>query len=90
MRVSGCCSFQSPHVVVRTEIDYRKPAKLGDHRTVIGRLEELEGVRFWCGFEIVREADGTQLITSRQQLAMVQMPEGRPVRLPAEWREYEL
>lgn len=75
-------------VVVRTEIDYRKPAKLGDHLTVRGRLAEFDRVRFWCEFEIVREADGLQLITSRQQLAMVQMPEGRPVRLPDEWAEF--
>jgi YbgC/YbaW family acyl-CoA thioester hydrolase len=75
-------------VVVRTEIDYRKPAKLGDHLTVRGRLEEFDKVRFWCGFEIVRDSDGLQLITSRQQLAMVQMPAGRPVRLPAEWQAY--
>ena len=76
-------------VVVRTEIDYRKPAKLGDHLTVHGRLEEFDRVRFWCGFEIVRDADGTQLITSRQQLAMVQMPAGRPVRLPEDWKRFE-
>jgi hypothetical protein len=25
------------------------------------------------------------LITARQALALVQMPEGRPVRLPTEW-----
>ena len=76
-------------VVVRTEIDYRKPAKLGDHLSVRGRLEEFDKVRFWCGFEIVRDADGVQLITSRQQLAMVQMPAGRPVRLPAEWAKFK-
>ena len=75
-------------VVVRTEIDYRKPAKLGDHLTVRGQLEDFDKVRFWCGFEIVRDSDGLQLITSRQQLAMVQMPAGRPVRLPAKWQEF--
>ncbi|MFT4549135.1 MAG: YbgC/YbaW family acyl-CoA thioester hydrolase [Verrucomicrobiales bacterium] len=75
-------------VVVRTEIDYRKPAKLGDHLTVRGRLEKFDRVRFWCGFEIVRDADGTQLITSRQLLAMVQMPAGRPVRLPDDWKRF--
>jgi len=75
-------------VVVRTEIDYRRAAKLGDALTVHGRFEEFGKVRFWCSFEIVRDEDGAQLITSRQQLAMVQMPAGRPVRLPAEWREF--
>lgn len=76
-------------VVVRTEIDYRKPAKLGDHLSVRGRLEEFENVRFWCAFEIVRDADEVQLITCRQQLALVQMPAGRPVRLPADWQRFE-
>jgi YbgC/YbaW family acyl-CoA thioester hydrolase len=76
-------------VVVRTEIDYRKPAKLGDHLTVHGQLDEIDKARFWCGFEIVRDVDGTQLVTSRQQLAMVQMPAGRPVRLPEGWRKYK-
>ena len=76
-------------VVVRTEIDYRKPAKLGDHLTINGRLEEFDRVRFWCGFEIVRDDDSALLITCRQRLAMVQMPAGRPVRLPEEWRQFD-
>ena len=75
-------------VVVRTEIDYRKPARLGDHLTIRGWLEEFDRVRFWYGFEIIRDEDGMKLITSRQQLAMVQMPAGRPVRLPEEWSRY--
>ena len=69
-------------VVVRTEIDYKKPAKLGDRLTVKGWLDEVEKVRFWCAFEITRDGDDTLLVTSRQRLAMVQMPEGRPTRLP--------
>jgi YbgC/YbaW family acyl-CoA thioester hydrolase len=72
-------------VVVRTEIDYKKPAKLGDHLTIKGWLDEVEKVRFWCGFEITRDSDSTVLVTSRQRLAMVRMPEGRPARLPAEF-----
>jgi len=72
-------------VVVRTEIDYRKPAKLGDHLTIRGWLEELGKARFWCAFEITRDGDGALLTTSRQRLAMVQMPEGRPVRIPADF-----
>jgi YbgC/YbaW family acyl-CoA thioester hydrolase len=72
-------------VVVRTEIDYRKPAKLGDEITIHGRLEKVERVRFWCAFEVRREADEQLLITCRQSLALVQMPQGRPQRLPEEW-----
>ncbi len=69
-------------VVVRTEIDYRRPARLGDTLVVKGWLDEVERVRFWCAFEIRREGDGQLLVTCRQRLAMVQMPEGRPARLP--------
>ena len=73
-------------VVTRTEIDYRRPARLGDWLLIHGRLGEVGAARFWCEFEMRRENDDTLLITARQALALVQMPEGRPVRLPKEWR----
>ncbi len=72
-------------VVIRTEIDYQKPAKLGDWITIRGRLDEISRARFWCAFEMVRESDGTILVTARQALALVEMPAGKPLRLPAEW-----
>jgi YbgC/YbaW family acyl-CoA thioester hydrolase len=74
-------------VVVRTEVDYRSPAKLGDWLLVRGRLAEISRARFWCAFEMVREDDGKLLVTARQALAMVKMPEGRPLRLPTSWAE---
>jgi YbgC/YbaW family acyl-CoA thioester hydrolase len=74
-------------VVARTEIDYRKPASLGDKLVVHGWLESLERSRFWCAFEIRREADNALIVTSRQMLALVQIPAGRPVRLPGDWGE---
>jgi YbgC/YbaW family acyl-CoA thioester hydrolase len=72
-------------VVVRTEIDYRKPALLGDKLVVHGRLEGVDRLRFWVAFEIRRPADGALIATSRQMLAVIQMPAGKPVRLPADW-----
>jgi YbgC/YbaW family acyl-CoA thioester hydrolase len=72
-------------VVVRTEIDYRRPAKLGDKLIIRGHVDEVQRARFWCAFEIRREGDDALLITCRQALALVQMPEGRPVRLPSHW-----
>ena len=72
-------------VVVRTEIDYRKPAQLGDRLVVDGRLDTLERMRFWCAFEVRRPADGVLIANSRQMLALIQMPKGRPARLPANW-----
>ena len=72
-------------VVVRTEIDYKKPAVLGDKLIIHGRLETVDRLRFWVAFEIRRPSDGALLVTSRQMLAVIQMPVGKPVRLPAEW-----
>lgn len=74
-------------VVVRTEIDYKMPAKLGDELAIHGRLESVERVRFWCAFEVRRVEDNALLITCRQSLALVQMPEGRPARLPDDWKD---
>src|SRR3954470_12201274 len=45
-------------VVVRTEIDYCRAAKLGDKLVIEGWLDRLERVRFWCAFQIIRPADG--------------------------------
>jgi len=72
-------------VVVRTEIDYRRPAVLGDKLVIHGELASVERSRFWCAFEIVRPSDGALIAQSRQMLALVQMPAGRAVRLPEEW-----
>lgn len=69
-------------VVARTEIDYRRPARLGDTIRVTGRITEWQRVRFWCEFEIRRSGDEELLVACRQALALVQMPEGRPVPLP--------
>jgi YbgC/YbaW family acyl-CoA thioester hydrolase len=74
-------------VVVRTEIDYRKPATLGDELRITAKLEKVERVRFWCSFEMHRVADETLLITCRQSLALVQMPQGKPLRLPEDWSQ---
>ncbi|QIF06221.1 acyl-CoA thioesterase [Roseimicrobium sp. ORNL1] len=74
-------------VVIRTEIDYRKPAVLGDELVIEGKLESVERVRFWCSFVMKRVVDNTVLITCRQALALVQMPQGKPQRLPEDWAE---
>ena len=74
-------------VVVRHEIDYKRPAKLGDWLLIRGRLAEVSKARFWCAFEILREADGVLLVTARQALALVAMPAGKPLRLPADWKD---
>jgi YbgC/YbaW family acyl-CoA thioester hydrolase len=75
-------------VVVRTEIDYRRAAKLGDRLVVEGRLDRLERVRFWCAFRIVRPSDETLIAECRQMLAIIQMPEGKMLRVPDGWDRY--
>ena len=74
-------------VVVRTEIDYKIPAKLGDKLIIHGRLDKLERVRFWFSFVMLRESEDKPLITCRQALALVQMPEGKPQRVPSDWHK---
>ncbi len=72
-------------VVARTEIDYKKPAVLGDRLVIHGRLESVDRSRFWCAFEVRRPADGALIALSRQMLALVQMPGPKLMRLPADW-----
>jgi YbgC/YbaW family acyl-CoA thioester hydrolase len=87
MKLREMSQSQLYPVVLRTEIDYKKPALLGDELEVHGRLDRVERVRFWCAFEMRRPSDGALLITCRQSLALVQMPAGKPVRLPEDWTE---
>jgi YbgC/YbaW family acyl-CoA thioester hydrolase len=75
-------------VVVRTEIDYRRPAKLGDQLVIEGWLDRVERVRFWCGFQVTRPADNVLIARCRQMLALIEMPEGKLLRLPEHWEKY--
>ncbi len=76
-------------VVVRTEIDYRRAAKLGDKLVIEGWLDRVERVRFWCAFRITRPADGTTIAECRQMLAMIEMPSAKLLRLPEHWQQYQ-
>src|SRR3954468_24810689 len=86
--LAGMADQQKYPVVVRTEIDYRRPARLGDKLVVEGWLDELERVRFWCGFRIVRPADETLIADCRQMLAIIDMPSSKLLRVPNEWERY--
>ncbi len=72
-------------VLVRHEVDYRSPAFLTDAIKVQGRVESVEKSSVWFRFEIRRAEDDTLCVCVRQRLALVQMPKGRPCRIPAEW-----
>jgi YbgC/YbaW family acyl-CoA thioester hydrolase len=63
-------------VVIRSEIDYRRSAKLGDRLVIEGWLDRFERTRFWCGFNIVRPKDKTLIAECRQMLALIKMPTG--------------
>src|SRR6266508_1248104 len=75
-------------VVVRTEIDYRRAAKLGDQLVMEGWLDRVERVRFWCGFQVTRPADNVLIAQCQQMLALIEMPEGKLLRLPEHWEKY--
>ncbi|MGZ5022885.1 MAG: acyl-CoA thioesterase [Chthoniobacterales bacterium] len=75
-------------VVVRTEIDYRRAAKLGDQLVVDGWLDRLERVRFWCAFQIKRADDDSLIVECRQTLAIIEMPSAKLQRLPEDWDKY--
>jgi len=74
-------------VVARTEIDYLKPARLGDTLRIEGRLTKLEKVRFHLEFDLLRDADGAKLAFCRQTMVTVQLPGGRPQAVPQAWVE---
>jgi acyl-CoA thioester hydrolase len=75
-------------VVARTEIDYLRPARLGDRLTVSAELIRMEKVRFLIRFEIAAAAQ-PDLIFVRciQTMVTVQLPGGRPQRVPSAWSE---
>ena len=75
-------------VVVRTEIDYRRAARLGDQLVIEAWLDRVERVRFWCAFQITRPKDDTLIAQCRQMLALIEMPEGKLLRLPEHWEKY--
>ncbi|WP_018970478.1 acyl-CoA thioesterase [Rubritalea marina] len=74
-------------VVLSSAVEYKFPATLGHKLKVIVSLDSVERVKFWVKAEIYAEGVDRVLVTARQSLAMVQMPNAKPQRLPKEWRE---
>jgi YbgC/YbaW family acyl-CoA thioester hydrolase len=69
MSLDEMAATQKYPVVTRTEIDYRRAAKLGDRLVIEGWLDDIARVRFWCAFRITR-ADAL-IAECRQTLALV-------------------
>src|SRR6201993_870618 len=76
-------------VVVRTEINYRRGARLGDRLVIEGWLDRVKRARFWCAFRITRPQDNTLIAECRQMLALIEMPAGKLLRLPEHWKTYD-
>ncbi len=82
----GAMAREGRHLVlVRHEVDYKSPAYLMDKIKIQGVVESMEKSSFWFRFEVRRAEDDTLCVCVRQRLALVQMPKGRPCRIPAEW-----
>jgi len=75
-------------VLLRTEIDYRRAARLGDHLVVEGWLDRIERVRFRCGFKILRRNDDMLIAECQQTLALIELPAAKLLRLPQSWDQY--
>jgi len=74
-------------VVARTEIDYLRPARLGDSLLVTAEMISLEKVRFHLKFEIASAKQPDLIfIRCKQTMVTVQLPGGRPQRVPNPWR----
>ena len=75
-------------VVARTEIDYLRPARLGDSLLVSAEVVRIEKIRSLFKFEITsaKQPDLT-FVRCLQTMVPVQLPGGRPQRVPAAWRE---
>ncbi|MDF1823273.1 MAG: thioesterase family protein [Verrucomicrobiales bacterium] len=74
--------------VIRTEIDYRFPARLGDVVNITASLSEVQKVKVTCEFRLwIGECveNGKLIAEAKQIAALVQMPSGRPRRTPSEW-----
>ncbi len=75
-------------VVARTEIDYLKPARLGDKVNVMAELHRLEKVRMLMRFEITSATQpGLLFVRCLQTMVTVQLPSGRPQRVPKAWSD---
>ncbi len=73
-------------VLLRHEIDYRRPAVLGDDVIVRTAVGHLEGLTFERHTEIRRARDGVVLVQSRTLWCPVDPRSGRPRRVDAALR----
>lgn len=74
-------------VVRRHEVDYLRPALLGDPITLVTWIESWAGASSVRRTSIVRSSDGVELARAATTWALVSTSSGRPVRIPAQLRD---
>ncbi|MEM1156987.1 MAG: thioesterase family protein [Verrucomicrobiota bacterium] len=74
-------------VVYRTEIDYLKPARLGDDLVIEAKLVKIERVRMTFEFRMLRRPEDEVLVKCRQVLVPMDLVSGRPRPMPPQWAE---
>jgi len=73
-------------VLTKTEVEYLRPAKLGERVRVISRLGEVGKVRFLVESE-VRGAEGQIFCLAKQELVSVDLKTGKAKALREDWRK---
>ena len=71
-------------VVRRHEVEYLRPAVMGDELDLTVRVELVRGVRGVRRTIITRASDGAPIATVLSQWVWVRRSDGRPARVPAE------
>ena len=71
-------------VLTRTEVEYVKPAKLGDRVRVVSRLGEVGKVRFTVESE-VQGSEGQLFCRAKQELVAVNLKTGKAIGLREDW-----
>ena len=88
MKLVEMAKTQRYPVVVRTEIDYRRAARLGDRLRIDGWLDRLERARFWCGFQIRRLGDDCTHRGKPSDARARPDAGAKLLRLPDAWKRY--
>ncbi len=71
-------------VVRRHEVEYLRPARMGDELELTVRVELVRGVRGVRRTTIARVEDGQPVATVQSEWVWVRLSDGRPSRVPAE------
>jgi acyl-CoA thioester hydrolase len=86
--IERCLEIDRGMAVVRTVIQYLRPALLGDVVHVATWIVPVDGrLRVRRRFQIVRLADESTLARAEIEYACIELSSGRPTRWPPEFRE---